>query len=98
MTHASNRPPSSLLNDTLRLLKAHLPPEGHTMRNQVLRAIAKAAEVDIDWTRRVLTGATPNPGVVTVQRLHDYLVLLPAPQPWPAMPLPAAADIASVLE
>lgn len=61
-----------LKNDTLALLadKKHAP--GFS-----LRAISQSAGVNYEWLRRFGAGRIPNPGVDTVQRLHDYLTSPP---------------------
>ncbi len=37
------------------------------------REIAKNADVGFEWLRKFQAGEIDNPGVVNVQKLHDYL-------------------------
>lgn len=91
MTHASSTPPPrrSFFEETMYLLLEQLPPVDHPMRSRVLRSISEGARLEYAWCYRVLTGDTPDPGIVRLQRLHDYLVRLPPGQKkWPEVPRP----------
>jgi len=58
-----------LLDSTNILLKSYLD-EGGT-----LRRISYETGMNYAWLRRFNQGKVPNPGVNTVQQLHDHLVI-----------------------
>ncbi len=55
---------SQLLPETKKLLKANKQP---------LDAVAAGAKVKRRWLYMLAANKIPNPGVVLVQRVHDYL-------------------------
>jgi len=60
---------SNLLNKTRKLLADATDP---------LSEIAEASGVGLEWLRKFRADSIPNPGVIRVQQLHDYLEKLSA--------------------
>ena len=57
-----------LLDKTLALLKnCDLP----------LKRISDMSDVEYEWLKRLARGEIPNPGVKSIQTLHDFLISLP---------------------
>jgi hypothetical protein len=54
----------TLLEKTLQLLADS--PES-------LNAIAAGSNVGYEWLKKLAEGSIPNPGVIRVQSVHDYL-------------------------
>lgn len=63
-----------LLDETLMLLK-------HRSATLELKQIAKDIDVSINWLSMLNKGKIENPGIVLIQRLHDYLVSKKKEQP-----------------
>jgi transcriptional regulator with XRE-family HTH domain len=58
----------TLLDRTMRLLKKHRATKS-------LREIAEGAVVDRDYLKALLSGKIADPGILKIQRLHDWLDL-----------------------
>jgi hypothetical protein len=41
--------------------------------HQSWREIATGADVGLEWLKKLQAGEIENPGVVSIQKLHDYL-------------------------
>ncbi len=63
-----------LLDETLLLLK-------HRSATLELKQIAKAIDVSPNWLSMLNKGKIENPGVLSIQRLHDYLIAKQKEQP-----------------
>lgn len=63
-----------LLDDTLALLK-------NRPVTLELKQIAKAIDVSPNWLSMLVNNKIDNPGVVSIQKLHDYLVSKQKEQP-----------------
>jgi hypothetical protein len=57
--------PASLLKQTRKLLAEATDP---------LQEIANDSGVGIEWLKKFRADLIPNPGVIRVQKLYDYLV------------------------
>jgi hypothetical protein len=70
----------TLLERTEILLSQRLERAKDKTKIEALRQLADASngEVQYEWLRKFERGAIENPGVVTIQKLHDYLLKIPA--------------------
>lgn len=59
-----------LLDRTLELIELHHGTEDWQLS---YRQIAEGAGVEREWLSKLAQGVIPNPGVVNVQKVHDFL-------------------------
>lgn len=63
----------TIATDGMPLLERTLHLVRNAPRSLSYAEMARQIEASPAWVQQFAKGAIPNPGVITVQRLHDYL-------------------------
>jgi hypothetical protein len=73
--HAMKKEPAKLLEATYDLLDAAMAngAAGGESQTKTLKDIAEGSGAGVEWMRKLLRRAIPNPGVIGVQAVYDYL-------------------------